>query len=99
MDIDLQQMLEDIQHTMRMLEKAHRQGEALQNEPNKENLQAYQAELQALLKELKALDHIVHHEIEMVADEIVDALHKSLTNQKAPFHYHPDVKLTDDKEA
>ncbi len=98
MNADLQQMLEDIRRSLEAVERAHAHGEALQQEPSKERLQAYQRELQALVKELKALDHIVHHEIEMLADEIVDALHHSIMGTKAPFHYHPDIDTTPETE-
>ncbi len=99
MDNEWEQMAEDIRRSVEAVARAHARAEALQEAPTHHNLLAYQKELQALIKELKALDYLVHHEIEATVEDIGDVLNRALVGRKAPYRHSPEIHSSEDKKA
>ena len=97
MNSEWEQMAEDIRRSLEAVARAHKRGQALQKTPNHHNLRAYQQELQALIKELQALDYLVHHEIEVAVEDLGDLLNKALTGQKAPYRHSPELHHNEDQ--
>ena len=89
-----EQMAEDIRRALQAVERAHAQGEALKQDPSATALKAYQQEIRALLKELKALDYILHHEVETVIEDIGDVVHEMLTGEPFPYRHPHDLPET-----
>ncbi|HFC10002.1 MAG TPA: hypothetical protein ENJ54_09170 [Chloroflexi bacterium] len=97
MNGEWEQMAEDIRRSLEAITRAHASAEALQKEPGHHTLQAYRQELQALIKELKTLDYLVHHEIEVAVEDIGDLLNRALVGRKAPYRHSPEIHNAEDE--
>ncbi len=89
MDDDLERMVEDIRRTIKAVERAHKRAQALQEAPSTEQLHAYRNEIRVLLEELKKADYIVRHEVEVLAEDVVDLVHQALSGHKAAYRHSP----------
>ncbi len=97
MNSEWEQMAEDIRRSLEAVHRAHTRATALQQDPGHHTLQAYREELQALVNELKTLDYLIHHEIDVAMEDIGEILNHALGGHRAPHHNRPEIHNAEDK--